>query len=91
MARDASVPEAVPELRLTVREYLGAACPDVELCVTELVGNVIRHVGQGTVVRVSVARVDGRIRVEVADPAPAHRRCAWTRATTTSSAGAWPS
>jgi anti-sigma regulatory factor (Ser/Thr protein kinase) len=65
-----AVPEAVPELRRTVRRCLGAACADVQLCVTELVANVIRHVGEGTPVRVRMVRVDGdRIRVEVSDPA----------------------
>jgi anti-sigma regulatory factor (Ser/Thr protein kinase) len=63
-----ALPKAVPELRRTVREYLGAPCVDVQLCVTELVANVIRHVGEGTPVRVRVARAAGRTRVEVADP-----------------------
>nr|WSY54092.1 ATP-binding protein [Streptomyces sp. NBC_00886] len=65
-----ALPKAVPELRWTVRQYLGAPCADVQLCVTELVGNVIRHLGEGTPVRVRVARVDGRTRVEVTDPDP---------------------
>jgi hypothetical protein len=65
-----AVPEAVPELRGAVREFLGGPCPDVGLCVTELVGNVIRHVGEGAPVRVRVARVGGRIRIEVTDPDP---------------------
>lgn len=64
-----AVSEAVPGVRRTVRRYLGAPCADVQLCVTELVTNVIRHVGEGTLVRVRVARMDGdRIRVEVTDP-----------------------
>ncbi|MBY8343487.1 ATP-binding protein [Streptomyces spinosirectus] len=63
-------PDAVPELRRTVRQYLGVPCADVQLCVTELVGNVIRHVGEGTPVRVRVARADGCTRVEVCDPDP---------------------
>ncbi|XUL90350.1 ATP-binding protein [Streptomyces galilaeus] len=70
-----AVPKAVPELRHAVRAYLGGGGPhpEVELCVSELVSNVIRHVGEGTPVRVRVARVgpDGaRIRVEVTDPDP---------------------
>ena len=65
-----ALPKAVPELRRTVRQYLDAPCADVQLCVTELVGNVIRHLGEGTPVRVRVARVDGRTRVEVTDPDP---------------------
>jgi len=60
----------VPELRSAVREYLGVPCTDVELCVTELVTNVIRHLGEGTPVRVRIALADGRIRVQVTDPDP---------------------
>ncbi|GAA3788415.1 ATP-binding protein [Streptomyces phyllanthi] len=81
----AAVPEAVPELRRTVSRCLGVPCPDVQLCVSELVGNVIRHVGEGTPVRVRVSRraeraeraerADqvgrvGRIVVEVTDSGP---------------------
>ncbi|MCX5090981.1 ATP-binding protein [Streptomyces sp. NBC_00365] len=66
-----ALPKSVPDLRRTVRQYLDAPCADVQLCVTELVGNVIRHLGEGTPVRVRVVRVDGgRTRVEVADPDP---------------------
>ncbi|MFJ9587377.1 ATP-binding protein [Streptomyces acidicola] len=61
-------PKAVPELRRVVREHLGAPCADVQLCVSELVGNVIRHVGEGAPVRVRVSRAGGLTRVEVADP-----------------------
>ena len=66
--------KAVPGLRRTVRRHLGASCADVQLCVTELVGNVVRHVGEGAPVRVRVARTEGasggRIRIEVTDPDP---------------------
>jgi len=72
-----AVAKAVPELRRAVREWFGDAeayghvGADVQLCVTELVGNVIRHVGEGTPVSVRVGCVDGaRIRVEVSDPDP---------------------
>ena len=72
-----AVPKAVPELRHAVRAYLGGdPHSEVELCVSELVSNVIRHVGEGTPVRVRVTRVgrggldDDRIRVEVTDPDP---------------------
>ncbi|MER6076730.1 ATP-binding protein [Streptomyces sp. NPDC001833] len=65
-----AVAKALPGLRRTVRRYLGVPCPDVQLCVTELVTNVIRHVGEGASVRVRMAQTDvDRIRVEVTDPA----------------------
>jgi signal transduction histidine kinase len=64
-----ALPKAVPELRRSVLQYVGAPCADVQLSVTELVGNVIRHLGEGTSVRLRVTRRDGRIRVEVTDPA----------------------
>ncbi|MEU9170651.1 ATP-binding protein [Streptomyces sp. NPDC048420] len=65
-----AVPEIVPDLRRSVRRYLGTPCSDVQLCITELVVNVIRHVGEGTPVQVRVARpAPGRpVRVEVTDP-----------------------
>ncbi|MEU1318529.1 ATP-binding protein [Streptomyces tibetensis] len=66
-------PEVVPGLRRMLRACLGAPCADVQLCVTELVGNVIRHVGEGTRVRVRASRNADRIRVEVSDPAPRAR------------------
>lgn len=66
-----AVPGIVPDLRRSVRRYLGAPCTDVQLCVTELVVNVIRHVGEGIPVRVRVARTAcGPVRVEVTDPDP---------------------
>ncbi|MFH8660962.1 ATP-binding protein [Streptomyces afghaniensis] len=65
-----AAPKVVPELRRTLRACLGAPCADVQLCVTELVGNVIRHLGEGVPVTVRVARSGGRTRVEVSDPDP---------------------
>ncbi|MFD4525422.1 ATP-binding protein [Streptomyces sp. NPDC058470] len=66
-----ALPKAVPDLRRAVRQHLGAPCADVQICATELVANVIRHIGEGTPVRVRVIRADGaRIRVEVTDPDP---------------------
>ncbi|MEU9363161.1 ATP-binding protein [Streptomyces avermitilis] len=66
-----AVPKAVPELRHAVREYLGDPCCEVQLCVSELVANVIRHVGEGTPVRVRVSRrEDGGTRIEVTDRDP---------------------
>ncbi|MEU6088985.1 ATP-binding protein [Streptomyces sp. NPDC047085] len=65
-----AVPKALQGLRRTVRRYLDEPCADVQLCVTELVTNVIRHVGEGAPIRVRVARPGGNsIRVEVTDPA----------------------
>jgi hypothetical protein len=66
-----AVPKAVPLLRRTVREYLGAPCADVQLCVSELLGNVIRHLGEGIPVTLRVTGcAGGRTRVEVTDPDP---------------------
>lgn len=66
-----ALPKAVPEVRHAVREHLGTPCPDVQLCVSELVTNVIDHVGEGTPVTVRLFRTpDGRPRVEVTDPDP---------------------
>ncbi|NUQ97736.1 MAG: ATP-binding protein [Streptomyces sp.] len=68
-----ALPKAVPEARRMVREYLGdATCPEVELCVAELLTNVIRHVGEGTFTTLKVTRdIDGRrTRVEVTDSEP---------------------
>ncbi|MFJ9471386.1 ATP-binding protein [Streptomyces caniferus] len=63
-----AVPKEVPVLRQRVREYLGGPCADVQLCVSEILGNVIRHVGEGTPVVVRVGGgADGSIRVEVTD------------------------
>lgn len=64
-----ALPKAVPEVRRTVREHLGIPCPEVQLCVSELLTNVITHVGEGTPVTVRVFRARcGSTRVEVTDP-----------------------
>ncbi|MEU9186495.1 ATP-binding protein [Streptomyces sp. NPDC048484] len=69
-----AVAKAVSEVRHAVRSHLGGPCAEEQLCVSELLGNVIRHVGEGTPVRVRVARVartgGSRTRVEVTDPDP---------------------
>jgi hypothetical protein len=58
---------AVPEVRRLLRRH-GV---DVMLCVTELLTNVVDHVGEGTDVTVRVLGMpDGRTRVEVTDPDP---------------------
>ncbi|MFD8570774.1 ATP-binding protein [Streptomyces sp. NPDC059639] len=59
--------KAVPELRHRLRDH-GF---EVHLCVSELVTNVIDHVGEGTPVTVLVRDGDGgRTRIEVTDPDP---------------------
>jgi hypothetical protein len=65
-----AVPKAVPEARRAVREHLGAPCPEVQLCVSELLTNVIRHLGEGTPVTLRITRTHSRIRVAVTDPEP---------------------
>ncbi|PWK72128.1 anti-sigma regulatory factor (Ser/Thr protein kinase) [Streptomyces sp. CG 926] len=67
-------------LRHAVREHLGPdGHPDAELCVTELLSNVITHLGAGTPVtlRVSGGRSGSgraaRTRVELTDPDPRAR------------------
>ncbi|BBC96387.1 ATP-binding protein [Streptomyces griseofuscus] len=63
-----ATPKAVPELRHRLYGY----DYDVRLCATELLTNVIEHVGDGTPVRVRLVAPDGpgRTRVEVTDPDP---------------------
>ncbi|MBV7699010.1 ATP-binding protein [Streptomyces sp. TRM70350] len=64
-----ALPKAVPEARRAVRDHLRAPCPEVQLCVSELLTNVIRHLGEGTPVTVRLYHApDGRIRLEVTDP-----------------------
>ncbi|MER6305104.1 ATP-binding protein [Streptomyces sp. NPDC001657] len=66
-----AVPKEVPGLRRAVRAHLGGPCADVQLCVSEIVGNVIRHLGEGTPVTVHIrGAAGGRTRVEVTDPDP---------------------
>jgi anti-sigma regulatory factor (Ser/Thr protein kinase) len=62
-----ATPKAVPELR----HHLRALDFEVRLCATELVTNVIDHVGAGTPVTVRVSgSPHGHTRVEVTDPDP---------------------
>ncbi|WP_405555767.1 ATP-binding protein [Streptomyces canus] len=62
-----ATPKSVPELRHRLRHHNY----DVRLCVSELLTNVIDHVGEGTPVTVRVIGTDyGRTRVEVTDPDP---------------------
>lgn len=48
-------PKAVPEARRTVREHIGGPCAGLQLCVSELLANVIRRVGAGVPVTVRIA------------------------------------
>ncbi|MEU9988581.1 ATP-binding protein [Streptomyces sp. NPDC048045] len=62
-----AIPKAVPELRRHLRDHDF----DVRLCATELLTNVIDHLGEGTPVTVRVMRTGhGRTRIEVTDPDP---------------------
>ncbi|MHA5054307.1 ATP-binding protein [Streptomyces sp. SD15] len=62
-----ATPKSVPELRHRLRDH-GF---DVRLCATELVTNVLDHLGEGTPVTVRVGLTDhGHTRVEVTDPDP---------------------
>ncbi|MEV5384938.1 ATP-binding protein [Streptomyces sp. NPDC052721] len=63
-----ATPKAAPELR----HHLRGHGFDVRLCATELLTNVIDHLGEGTPVTVRVAgtAVRGRTRIEVTDPDP---------------------
>ncbi|MFJ6480892.1 MULTISPECIES: ATP-binding protein [unclassified Streptomyces] len=67
-----ATPQAAPTLRHAVREHLGPGSGDAELCVTELLANVIRHLGEGTPVTLRVTGTGraARTRVELTDPAP---------------------
>ncbi|MFF4469412.1 ATP-binding protein [Streptomyces sp. NPDC001599] len=64
-----ATPEAVPEVRRLLHRH--DHDHDVRLCVTELLTNVIDHVGEGTPATVRVAVLPtGHTRVEVTDPDP---------------------
>ncbi|MCZ7417515.1 ATP-binding protein [Streptomyces sp. WMMC897] len=68
-----ALPTAVPELRWTTRSHLARwghsdLADAAELCVSELVTNVIRHVGEGTPATLTAAVSAARLRVELSDP-----------------------
>ncbi|MFB6826698.1 ATP-binding protein [Streptomyces virginiae] len=72
-----ATPDAARLLRHAVREHLGpGGHPDAGLCVTELLSNVITHLGAGTPVTLRVSGSGSgsgratRTRVELTDPAP---------------------
>ncbi|MFC7843484.1 ATP-binding protein [Streptomyces sp. NPDC001046] len=53
-----------------VRRALRSHGIDVQLCASELVTNVVRHVGEGVPVTVRVWQEGGRVRLGVTDPDP---------------------
>ncbi|MEV0240350.1 ATP-binding protein [Streptomyces sp. NPDC050674] len=62
---------AAPAAVSGVRRALRAHGIDVQLCASELVTNVIRHVGEGVPVTVRVwEKEGGRVRLGVTDPDP---------------------
>lgn len=62
-----ATPKAVPELR----QHLRALDFEARVCATELLTNVIDHLGEGTPVTVRVTGTDlGHTRIEVTDPDP---------------------
>ncbi|MGW1024079.1 ATP-binding protein [Streptomyces sp. NPDC002577] len=66
-------PEAVSALRRIMRSHLGLwglheAVEAAQLCVSELVSNVITHVGAGTPATLSVSMSGIYVRIEVHDP-----------------------
>jgi anti-sigma regulatory factor (Ser/Thr protein kinase) len=70
----AAEPREVPALRRIVRLHLTHwGLPSVieaaQLCVSELVSNVIRHVGMGAPTTLAVSMNDTKLRLEVRDPA----------------------
>jgi anti-sigma regulatory factor (Ser/Thr protein kinase) len=74
-----ATPGAVPLARHAVREHLGPGAPDAELCVSELLTNVLTHLGEGTPVTLRITGRAARTRVELTDPdprAPVRRRAA---------------
>ncbi|MFB7568904.1 ATP-binding protein [Streptomyces sp. NPDC056165] len=65
--------EEVAVLRRRVREYLGSwglrdLVDEAQLCVSELVANVITHVGAGTPTTLAVLMNGSSLRIEVHDP-----------------------
>jgi hypothetical protein len=61
---------ATPAAVFGVRRALCDYGADLQLCASELLTNVIRHVGEGTPVTVRVSCGGGRTRLEVTDPDP---------------------
>ncbi|MFD9728561.1 ATP-binding protein [Streptomyces sp. NPDC059072] len=64
-----ATPGAVPLARHAVREHLGQGDSlDAELCVSEMLSNVISHLGEATPVTLRVTGRASRTRVELTDP-----------------------
>lgn len=61
---------ATPAAVAGVRRALAGYGTDVQLCASELVTNVVVHLGEGVPVTVRVFRDSGRTRLEVTDPDP---------------------
>lgn len=66
-------PEEVAALRRILRTHLGlwGMCESIEaaqLCVSELVANVIKHVGPGTPTTLAISMNGTHLRIEVHDP-----------------------
>ncbi|MEU2055146.1 ATP-binding protein [Streptomyces bungoensis] len=66
-------PEEVASLRRLLRRHLGSwglhhLAETAQLCVSELVSNVIKHVGQGTPATLSVSMNRVFLRLEIHDP-----------------------
>ncbi|WP_217238749.1 ATP-binding protein [Streptomyces sp. AC555_RSS877] len=69
----AAAPEEVAALRRIMRLHLGLwglhhVVDTAQLCVSELVSNVINHVGAGTPTTLAVSMRGTRVRIEVHDP-----------------------
>ncbi|MGJ5827685.1 ATP-binding protein [Streptomyces ossamyceticus] len=69
----AAAPEEVAGLRRLMRLHLGRwglheVVDEAQLCVSELVSNVITHVGHGTPTTLAVSVNGTRLRIEVHDP-----------------------
>ncbi|WP_242434174.1 ATP-binding protein [Streptomyces sp. CB01580] len=67
-----AVPKAVPQVRQILRDWCGQVdALHLLLCVSELLANVIVHLGEGTPVGLRVTGTDcGHVRVELSDPEP---------------------
>nr|WP_326594487.1 ATP-binding protein [Streptomyces brevispora] len=65
--------EELAGLRRVMRLHLGlwglhSMVDAAQICVTELVGNVVKHVGAGTPTCLTVSMNGGHLRIEVSDP-----------------------